>query len=307
MKKSLFADVSLLLVAFIWGATFVLVQNAISLLPPHSFNAVRFLLAALLLGSWLFILERKQLALLNKKILFSGVIIGLWLFMGYAFQTVGLLYTTSSKAGFITGLSVVMVPLFSIILLKQRPSRNAIIGVLVATVGLYLLTMTDMAALNKGDLFVFFCAIGFAMHIIFTGKFSKEYPTLLLTVIQIGTVAVCSAVFAFIFEDYKLALNPSVLFSSDVFLALFITSVFATALAFFAQTKFQKFTTPTRVALIFAMEPVFAAATAFIWIQERLSTSAMIGCLLIFAGMVFAEIPVKKGLLVKTIKQKKAM
>lgn len=307
MKKSLFADISLLLVAFIWGATFVLVQNAISLLPPHSFNAVRFLLAALLLGSWLFILERKQLALLNKKILFSGVIIGLWLFMGYAFQTVGLLYTTSSKAGFITGLSVVMVPLFSILLLKQRPSRNAIIGVLVATVGLYLLTMTDMAALNKGDLFVFFCAIGFAMHIIFTGKFSKEYPTLLLTVIQIGTVAVCSAVFAFIFEDYKLALNPSVLFSSDVFLALFITSVFATALAFFAQTKFQKFTTPTRVALIFAMEPVFAAATAFVWIQERLSTSAMIGCLLIFAGMIFAEIPVKKGLLVKTIKQKKAM
>ncbi|MDZ5473180.1 DMT family transporter [Bacillus sp. 31A1R] len=305
MKKTLFADISLLLVTFVWGATFVVVQNAIASLPPHSFNAVRFLLATLLLGGWLILFERKQLSHLNRKLLFSGVIMGVWLFVGYAFQTVGLLYTTSSKAGFITGLCAVMVPLLSIILLKQRPSKNAVIGVVIATVGLYMLTMTDMTALNKGDVLVFFCAIGFAMHIIFTGKYSSKYPSLLLTVIQIATVTICSFMFSLITEDYMTAFSPSVLFRSEVIFALLVTAVFATALAFFAQTNFQKFTTPTRVALIFAMEPVFAAATAYLWINERLSTSALIGCLLILAGMLFAELPMGKGFLLKKIKQRK--
>ncbi|MFE8702156.1 DMT family transporter [Cytobacillus sp. FJAT-54145] len=307
MNKSLFADVSLLLVALIWGATFVLVQNAISLLPPFSFNGVRFFIAALILGAWLLIFERRQLQQFNKKLLVSGVLIGTWLFIGYAFQTVGLLYTTSSKAGFITGLSVIMVPLFAILLLKQRPSRNAVIGVLIATIGLYLLTMTDISSLNRGDAFVFICAIGFALHIIFTGKYSSQYPTLLLTVIQITTVAIASTLFSFMFEDWKLAFQPSVLLSSEVFIALLITSVFATAIAFFAQTNFQKYTTPTRVALIFAMEPVFAAATAYIWADERLSSSALIGCLFIFIGMIFAELPTKKNVLNKIKGRKEAV
>lgn len=294
MNKSVIADISLLLVALVWGATFVLVQNAISFLEPFSFNGVRFLIATLLLGGWLMIFERQQLQQINKKIFLSGFIIGFWLFLGYATQTIGLLYTTSSKAGFITGLSVVLVPLFSFLLLKQRPGRNAVIGVLIATMGLYLLTMTDAASLNIGDAFVFICAIAFGLQIIFTGKYSANHPSLLLTVIQIATVAVLSSLCAFIFEDWKLAFDPSTLLNTDVFVALFVTSFFATALAFFAQTKFQQFTTPTRVALIFAMEPVFAAVTAFIWANERLSFSALFGCLFIFAGMVISELPPTK-------------
>lgn len=294
MNKRMMADISLLLVALVWGATFVLVQNAISFLEPFSFNGVRFLIATILLGGWLVIFERNQLKLMNKQLLFSGFIIGFWLFIGYATQTLGLLYTTSSKAGFITGLSVVLVPLFSFMVLKQRPGRNAVIGVLIATAGLYLLTMTDVASLNIGDLFVFICAIAFALQIIFTGKYSSNYPALLLTVVQIATVALLSSVFAFFFEDWNLAFNPDVIFNMNVLIALFVTSFFATALAFFAQTKFQQFTTPTRVALIFAMEPVFAAVTGFIWADERLSISALFGCLFIFGGMIISELPPTK-------------
>jgi drug/metabolite transporter (DMT)-like permease len=304
MKKQFLADTSLLLIALIWGATFVLVQNAIDLLPPFSFNGVRFLIAAILLGGWLILFERKQLAFISKKLIFSGIIIGIWLFIGYATQTAGLLYTSSSKAGFITGLSVVLVPLFSLILLKMRPSRNAVIGVSIATVGLYLLTMTDVSALNKGDALVFICAIGFAMQIIFTGKFSSHYPTLLLTVVQISTVAVLSILCSYFFEDWKEVLQPDILLNTDVAVALFITSVFATALAFFAQTNFQKFTSPTRVALIFSMEPVFAAITGFIWADERLSLSALIGCLFILAGMIIAELPTKQLVFLEKIKGK---
>ena len=293
-KNSFFADISLLLVAFIWGATFVIVQNAIAFLEPHSFNGLRFLIAAILLCTWLLLFEKEQLKQLNRKIIISGIIIGIWLFIGYAFQTMGLLHTTSSKAGFITGLSVVVVPLFSFLLLKNKPGMNAVIGVSIATIGLYLLTMTDRVGLNIGDGLVFICAIGFAMHIILTGKYSSSFPSLLLTVIQITTVSILSILFTLFTEDWKQAINPEVIFQGNVITALLITSVFATALAFFAQTRFQKFTTPTRVALIFAMEPVFAAGTAFLWADERLSYSAIMGCLLIFAGMIFAEVPLKK-------------
>lgn len=294
MKKPIFADLSLLLVTIIWGSTFVLVQNAIDFLEPFSFNSIRFLAAAILLIFCLLIFEKKQLKQLNLKLLLSGVFIGFWLFLGYATQTIGLLYTTSSKAGFITGLNVVLVPIFSMMLLKQFPNRNAVLGVLTATIGLFLLTMTDVTSLNRGDGFVFICAISFALQIIYTGKFSNKYPTLLLTVIQISTVAILSILSSFLFEDWKKSVNPHILLKQDVLVALVITSIFATALAFLIQTNFQKYTSATRVALIFAMEPVFAAITGFYWANERLSYSALVGCCLIFAGMIFAEMPTNK-------------
>jgi drug/metabolite transporter (DMT)-like permease len=294
MKKPYVADISLLFVTLIWGTTFLLVQNAIGFLEPFSFNGIRFLAAAVMLLIWLFIFERKQLRLLDRKIIFSGVFIGFWLFLGYASQTIGLLYTTTSKAGFITGLSVVFVPLFSMFLLKLYPTRNAVIGVITATIGLFLLTMTDVTGLNIGDGFVFICAVSFALQIIFTGKFSSRFPTLLLTVIQIATVAFLSIISSFLFEDWRNAYNLEVLLKKDVIIALIITSLFATALAFLIQTNFQKYTSATRVALIFAMEPVFAAITGFYWADERLSYSALFGCFLIIAGMIFAELPTRK-------------
>src|SRR3954468_303948 len=150
MKHSLIADLGLLFVTLIWGTTFVLVQNAIDFLPPFAFNSIRFSLAAILLLFCLLFFDFKQLKQLNIKLLLSGVFIGFWLYLGYVTQTIGLLYTTSSKAGFITGLNVVLVPLFSMMLLRQFPTRNAIVGVLTATIGLFLLTMTDVTSLNKG-------------------------------------------------------------------------------------------------------------------------------------------------------------
>jgi drug/metabolite transporter (DMT)-like permease len=299
MKKSYVADFSLMLVALIWGATFVLVQNAISLLPPLTFNGVRFFIASFLLGGWLVLFKREQLAHLNRNLVACGTFMGVWLFLGYATQTLGLLYTTSSKAGFITGLSVVLVPLLSIILLKKRPGMNAIAGVVLATVGLYLLTMTNTTELNIGDFLVFLCAISFALQIILTSKYANLYPSLLLAFVQILTVASLSILSALLFEDWQSALREDILLDTDVMIALVVTSVFATALAFFTQTVFQQYTTATRVALIFALEPVFAAITAYYWGGERLTASAIIGCLLIFIGMIFSEIPIKKFSLYK--------
>ncbi|MCZ0754160.1 DMT family transporter [Anoxybacillus sp. J5B_2022] len=293
MRKQWVADASLLAVAFIWGATFVVVQNAISFLAPLSFNAVRFWLAGVFLLAWLCLFHRPLLRSLNRSVLFAGGWMGVWLFSGYALQTIGLLYTTSAKAGFITGLSVVLVPFFAFLFLKQKPTANAVLGAMMATAGLYFLTMNGGEwSVNRGDWFVFFCAISFAFHIVITGKYAVHYPTLLLTVIQIFTVAIMCSIFAFLFEDGTNMWDRTILQQPQVWTALIITSLLATVAAFLIQTNFQKYTTPARVALIFAMEPVFAAATAYIWAGERLSTSGLIGCSGILLGMVISELPV---------------
>jgi drug/metabolite transporter (DMT)-like permease len=164
-NKPWIADLILLFVAIVWGTTFVLVENAISFLPPFLFNGVRFFLASTSLFIILLFFYPNQLKSLNWKMIAAGVILGVWLFSGYLFQTVGLLYTTSSKAGFITGLSVVLVPLFSYFILKQKVSLQAILGISLATIGLYFLTFGDTNGFNIGDILVLFCAISFALQI----------------------------------------------------------------------------------------------------------------------------------------------
>lgn len=122
----------------------------------------------------------------------AGILLGLCLFIAYTFQTIGLHYTSSSKAGFITGLSVILVPILSIFILNIKITRNAVIGVFVATLGLYLLTAQDISAFNKGDGFVFICALGFAFHIILTNLFAQAHSAIILTIIQVTTVGLLS-------------------------------------------------------------------------------------------------------------------
>lgn len=293
MKRQWIADIILFWVAFVWGTTFLVVQRAIAALPPNTFNGVRFTIAAFFLAAVLLLFARKQLRSFTLPLIRAGVIIGFWLCLGYALQTVGLLYTTPSKAGFLTGLCVVLVPLFSLFLLGDKVKPPAFIGVLMAAVGMYLLTLSQTLTLNPGDLLVFGCAICFALQIVVTGKYAPSYPALPLAIVQLATVAVLSWLYALLFEDWRLALEPSVMFSPEVAWGLFITAIFATALAFLAQTAFQRYTSSTRVALLFALEPVFAALTSYVWIHEVLTTRQFMGCLLIFSGMILAELPIQ--------------
>ncbi|WP_340371620.1 DMT family transporter [Peribacillus sp. FSL E2-0218] len=289
------ADLSLLFVVFIWGVTFVMVQNALSFLEPFTFNAVRFLMAVgFLLIPYLLTIHKRQKTGI-KGLLLAGIHIGVWLFLGYGFQTIGLNYTTPAKTGFITGLSVVMVPVFSLLLLKHKLSLRTLIGVGAATAGLYFMTLADRSTMNIGDLLVFLCAISFAMQIITTARYAKSMPALPLTLIQLSTVSLLSFASAFIFnEDHSVMFRPSVMLQKDVWTALLVTAALATAFAFFAQTYFQAYTTPTRVALIFSMEPVFAALSSYILIGEKLTSASLIGCALIFLGMILAELPTRR-------------
>ena len=294
LKKEWIAPLALLFVAFIWGATFVVVQNAMSFVGPFTFNGVRFLLAGLIL-SIIQLISMKKIPI--KHVGFSsgaGMIVGFFLFVGYLLQTFGLLYTTSSKAGFLTGLSIVMVPILSFIFLKQKANLFIILGITAATIGLFLLTAGDAFQFNRGDFLILGCAVAFAAHILVNGFYSKKISPLLLSTTQILVVGLFSSICAFLFEDWEKLFSMSLWTNRSFLLALLLTSLFATSLAFFIQTTAQKYTSPTRVAIIFAMEPVFAAITGVLVANEQLSISAIIGCICIFIGMIFVELPNKQ-------------
>lgn len=278
-RPQIVADFSLLLVALIWGASFVMVKEAISQIGIFTFLTLRFLFAALALA----LIFWPRLRASSPKEFLAGALVGLFLFGGYSLQTIGLKYTSVSKAGFITGLSVVIVPLLSILLLRQRPSLNALLGVILATTGLGLLTLRGLA-MAQGDLWVLGGAVAFALQIVALGRFAPQMETTTLATIQVATVALLSAPLAWARE------GPFPQMSEQVWFAILFTGIMATSLAFLAQSKAQRFTSPTHTALIFATEPVFAAIFGYLLLQDRLGGRGVLGCLLILAGIVVGEI-----------------
>ncbi len=212
----------------------------------------------------------------------SPLLIGIALFAGYAFQTAGLHLTTPAKAGFITGLSVVIVPVASALLLHQAPARAAWIGVGLAMVGLALLVSTRPPHRPRRPAGVLLRR-RFAIHILLTGRFAPGLHPVPCSFGQVVVVAVLSTIAALLFET-----RPAP--SGQVRFAAAFTGLFATAVAFGIQTVAQRFTSSTHTALIFAAEPVFAALFSFLLIGEVLGPRQLLGCALILAGMVVAEL-----------------
>ncbi len=280
MRKQLLADLSLLVVVTVWGYTFVAIKNALSGITPFNFIAIRFIIALIIL----LVIFRKRLSGLNRAVVFRGAVVGVFLFFAYAFQTVGLKYTSASNAGFITGFSVVLVPVFSGVILKARPSMESVAGVTCAVVGLFFLSYNGGYSLNKGDILVLFCAVAVAFHILSVGYYTKRTDSILLTIVQVGTVTILSVIFALIFE------KPVMPRGSVVWQAILITSVFATVVAYLVQNIMQRFTSSTHTALIFSGEPVFAGIFGYFLLGERLGGWSVLGCILILAGMVVSEL-----------------
>jgi len=271
-----FADFLLLLVAVFWGVTFKLVQNAIQDIPVFTFLFLRFFLAFLLM----FIIFYKHIDF-NKNAIKAAAILGILNFLVFSFQTFGLLYSPSSIVAFITGLYVILTPLLAFIFFKKNVSYYALIGVILSFLGIYLLTGANISGFGKGEIFTLIAAFFVALHINFTDIYSKKYNIYTLVTFQFLTVALLSLIFI-PFEKGEIN------FTKDVLIALFITVVFATVFAYFIQTYAQKFTTPTKTAIIFTMEPVSAAIFGYFY-GETLNTKQILGALLILIAMLVTE------------------
>ncbi len=269
------ADVALVVAAFFFGTTFLVVQDAVEDADPVSFIAVRFLIAAVVLGA----LGYGRRATPGE--LRHGVAAGLALLVGYVLQTIGLQYTTPSTSAFITYLLVVFVPLITFAALRRRPHPLTLVGLVLAVGGLVLLTGGADVSFGRGEVLTLGCAVAFAAHIVILGETAGRHDAIRLTCVQVTTVGVACLAASLVTGGLDMG--------AGAFAAAAFTGVFATALAFFAMVWAQRVVSPSRAALILLLEPVFAALLA--WATgDALTASALAGGLLILGAVVVAEV-----------------
>jgi len=266
-------------VTAIWGVTFPVVKDAIEKVPPLEFLALRFTLAALVTSA-LFWRGMRDLGWAGW---IAASLAGLMLFVAYAGQTVGLQYTRASNAGFVTGLFVVFTPLFAAAFLRRRPGIGPTIGVVLAVIGLALLSLTNDLHVRKGDAFVLIAAVCFAVQIVLLARYAPRFNPGALAAVQLWIAAVLSGFWTVVGESH---VAPTV----SVWWAVVITGLFASAVAFTVQTAAQRHIGPTRTAVILTMEPVFAGLFGYLLLSERLTPRGWFGAGLILAGMLVAEL-----------------
>jgi drug/metabolite transporter (DMT)-like permease len=287
MDRKLKADLSLMFCSLIWGGTFVVVKNGLEHSSPFVFLAVRFTIAAALMA----LLRPRVLGKIEPHEIFPGLRLAFFMFGGYCFQTVGLQYTTAINSGFVTGSSVVLVPILLGIFWGRSLARWIYVGAFAALIGLYFLTVPaeGLRYLNRGDVLTFVAAGFYAVHIILVGEYSQEHSVSALSVIQ---VAGCG-VMAWPLTGFAGAIHWQPVrfdWGWPLFGAIIICAVFATAVAFTVQLWAQQYTSPGHAAILFALEPVFAVITSYLLLHERLSRRAWTGAGLVVAGILIAEL-----------------
>ncbi|MGH9526408.1 MAG: DMT family transporter [Terriglobales bacterium] len=280
------ADLALLAITAIWGATFLIVQGALTAASPLAFNAARFTLAGVLLA----LVYHRHLRQIPARVWGASALLGLLLAVGFGFQTEGLEFTTAAKSAFLTGLSVVLVPFLVALLWRRRLAWSAYAGAVVALGGLYFLAFArsltgGWGTVNRGDALTLLCAVAFAAQIAAQGEFAPRHGFIRLAVLQVFFAAVFSWGAAGLLEPIRLAWsNPRLLE------ALAVTAVLATAVAFTVQSWAQQFTPASHTAVIFAAEPVFAWFTSLALGVEALLANQIVGAVLVVAAILVIEL-----------------
>ena len=273
------AELALIGIAAVWGLTFVMVQDAIAELPPLAFLAYRFVPAGLLVAafSW------GALRALGPGGWRAGLVMGVFLTAGYVFQTLGLEHTSASNAGFITGLFVVLTPLFGLLLFRVRVGGVAWAAAGVSALGLFLLSGAGSDASLRGDGLVFLCACAFAVHILVTERAVRRHDVGALVAVQLGACG------AFCLAAAALAGDLEAPRGATVWSALLVTSLLASALGFLVQSYAQRTISSARTALILAAEPAFAGLFGYLLAGDRLSAAGWAGATLILLAIVAVD------------------
>jgi len=285
--KRVQADLGLMFCTILWGSTFVVVKSSLDHSSVFLFLALRFTLAGLLMAAW----RPRVFLSIEREEIFAGLRLGFFMFAGYAFQTAGLQYTSASNSGFVTGSSVVLVPLLFGIFWGHRLTSWVYAGALAAGFGLYYLTIPaeGVAHLNRGDVLTFVAAASYAVHIILVSEYTKQHSASALSTLQVIACAGMAWIMTGIAATIRwqpIRFEPSWL----LLVGVAVCAVFATALAFSIQLWAQQYTTPGHAAILFTLEPVFAVLTSYIFLGERLAARAIFGAALVLAGILIAEL-----------------
>lgn len=283
MKKWLAIE-ALILVTVIWGGGFVASDIALESMKPFQIMMVRFLLASVLMGV-ISRGQRKSEERLKDRAgaIKAGVLMGVTLFMGFAFQIIGLQYTTPSKNAFLTALNVVIVPFIAFVILKKKIGAKGIIGAVMSVLGVALLSLNGNFTVSLGDGLTLFCAVGFAFQIFFTSEFVKKYPASVLNTVQMFTAFVLSAISLMIFGENDFQVT------TQGWLSALYLGVVSTTICYLLQTACQKYIDETKAAIILSMESVFGTIFSILILHEVVTVRMVIGCAVILAAVIISN------------------
>ncbi len=280
-KNQCAPTILLLIGVFFWGVTFVLIKESLETIDAFSFIAFRFFIAVLIL----FVIFFRRFSDINLEIIKKGVIIGYVLGISFIFQTIGIKYTTASNAAFITGLCVVIVPIYVAFIDRKLPGLIQILSIIAAFIGLGLLTLKDGYSVNRGDLWALLCAFTFAAHILMVGRMINHIDAALFSIVQLLTVGVVSCAAGLVVNG-----NISVPENPAVWRSIIFCAVFGSAYVLTVQAQYQKYISEVKAAMIYATEPVFAAVVACIYLGEIITVRIAAGGILIFAAMLVTDV-----------------
>ena len=286
-KQTVTATISLLFIALVWGATFTFTKNALTDVGVFTYLFMRFIVAAIILFLIVFVSSRSRSSL-GLKTWIVGVVLGLLLFGAYAFQTLGLASISPAMSGFLTGLNVVLVPLFAIPILKIKPKPRTWMATLIAVIGLALISGIGIVAIHGGDMDTIVCAAFIALQILLVERLGGSIDSLALAAIEVLVVAICSLLMISM-QHQLVTLSVKVWIEPAVFWAVMVNAVLGTALAYWGQNVLQKHTSSAQTAIIFSTEPVFAALFSWVVLGTTLSVVGWAGGGLIFVSMLIAD------------------
>lgn len=279
--KKYSGEIGLFTIAIIWGSGFIGTKLALDGgLSTVQTLTLRFFIASLILG---IIFYKKIKENISKESLIAGALLGLFSFVGFATQTLGLVYTTVSKNAFITAVNVVIVPFIGFILYRRKLDKIGVMCSFMALVGIAVLSLEADLSINFGDFLTFICAIGFAFHIFFTGEFSKKYNSYVLTVTQFVVAFLLSLIMQIVTGETNLNATPV------GFMGALYLGIFSTAIGFLLQTICQSKVDQTRAAIILSTEAVFGTIMSVIIFHEILTIRMIVGCIIIFTSIIIAE------------------
>ena len=282
-KVEVIASIVLAVVALVWGTTYAVIKDTLSVVQPFSLMMFRFGFSALILS----MMYLKKFKIIKSVDLKRGIIIGIFMFLAFYFLIVSIRFTTASKFSFIVGAYVLIVPFLSWIINKTRLDRYAIVGAILATIGLAFLTMEKGAIFNLWDLVAGCCSFFFAAHMIAIEKYSGDSDPILLTIIQFITTAVLFIILTGVKEGYNFTVLPEIKWTLGYLV------IISTIIPFAIQNIVQRYISSTSTALILTLQSAFGSIFAVYYLDERMTKQMIIGCLLIFIAIVFQETKLK--------------
>ena len=278
------AEFLIFFVSITWGLSFPLVKIGLDYSSPIFYVFVRFLITTIIFC----VIYFNKLKDIKLKDFYFGAFIGIFLFIGYVTQTIGLKYTSASNTAFITGTNIVFLPFVQLLIIKTRPKFENILGIIIVTIGLYFLANLQGLNFNKGDFFALLCAIAYAFYIVYLDKYSKKTDFLSMTFGMFLGTTILALIFSIflegvIYSDIKFELNLILI------VTILLNSIFANYIGLYISLKYQKDTTPVRAGLIYNMEQIFAVFFAYILISEIMSFKQVVGALIMILGLIISE------------------